>query len=125
MTLIYNQLGQVQMICDTCSDKTAFYDTLPELLAAINFNVPLTDDNAGWCYGLGQKIIGPGFQPMHKIDPFKQTCYRCRGFFETLSYASIQDFHKYDGKIGKIGRPDQTSAMEDEKLDAPLKPLFN
>lgn len=112
------------MICDTCSDKTAFYDTLMELLAVINFNMPLTDDNAGWCYGLGQKFIGPGFQPIYKIDPTKQTCYRCRGFFETLSYASIQDFHKYDGKIGAIGRPDRTSALEDEKLDAPFKPLF-
>jgi hypothetical protein len=123
MTYLYNQTGQVQLFCDTCFTKTDFFDTLAELLAAVHYNRPLTEDGAGWTDGVGRQVTGPGFQLVAQIDSTKAICPRCRGFFETAAYRS--DFVvKKQGKIGKIGEPAKTSAAEDAQLDAPVKPAF-
>jgi hypothetical protein len=124
MTLIYSQTGQVKMFCDVCEKVTDFYDTLDELMAAVHFNLPLTAENPGWCFGPGKKIIGGGFQPITTVDTKKHACFNCRGCFETLSYKSDWAPHKYDGKVGKVGDPAKTSRDEDQKMNQQVDPLF-
>jgi len=124
MTILYNQTGQVSLLCDSCNKQTGFYDTLDELLNAVYFNAPIENNDYGsssWIYGPGRKIIGAGFQPVVTVDITKQVCASCKGAYEGLVYKSAQIGVSPGAKLGHLGQPNRTSAAEDAQATNPTE----
>ena len=123
MTLAYNQEGQVKMICDVCTKETSFYDTLDELMLAVHFNQPITNDYGAvsWTYGPGKQLIGPGYQPTTTVNPKTHACPNCKSNFDTLVFQPTTPPYQ---RVAPIGDGAVQSGREDAQLNNADAALF-
>ena len=124
MTFIYNTQAQVKLICDVCAKQTGFCDTMDELLEAVHFGEPITNDygSVSWVYGPGAKFIGAGFQPMITVNTRTHACPSCKSNFESLVYT--EQPKSIRAKVGHLGDPAKTSRNEDLEMNKTITPLF-